>query len=74
MSSDLYTSEIDSEKHGYLIVDLISSGFLRIVSGRGEEGNYGRFTLPPTPEGWKEAENLITALQEWVRHSKELEG
>ena len=71
MSADLYTSEIDEKEHGYLIVDMIAAGFLRIVSARGE--GYGRFTLPPTPEGWKEAENLIGALQEWVRNTKELE-
>lgn len=71
MSSDLYTSEIDSEKHGDLFLEMIVDGTLRIVTVDYHES--ASFSLSPTPEGWKEAENLITALQEWVRHSKELE-
>ena len=73
MSSDLYTSEIDSEKYGDLFLEMKVGGNLRIVSiDPGSEGS-SCFTLPPTPEGWKEAENLIGALQEWVRNTKELE-
>ena len=71
MSSDLYTSEIDSEKHGDLFLEMIVDGTLRIVTVDYHEST--SFSIPPTPEGWKEAENLITALQEWVRKTKELE-
>jgi hypothetical protein len=73
MSADLYTSEIDSEKYGDLFLEMKVDGNLRIVSiDPGSEGS-ACFSLPPTPEGWKEAENLIEALQEWVRNTKELE-
>ena len=73
MSSGLYTSEIDSEKYGDLFLEMKVDGNLRIVSiDPGSEGS-ACFSLPPTPEGWKEAENLIEALQEWVRNTKELE-
>jgi len=71
MSADLYTSEIDSEKYGDLFLEMKVTGYLFIKSLKNDE--YGPFSLPPTPEGWKEAENLIGALQEWVRHTKELD-
>jgi len=74
MSSDLYASEIDSEKHGDLFLEMKVGGNLRMVSiDPGSEGS-ACFTLPPNPEGWREAENLIAALHEWVNHTKELEG
>lgn len=72
MSADLYTSEIDSEKHGDLFLEMIVDGTLRIVTVDYHEST--SFSLPPTPEGWKEAENLIGALQEWVRKTKELQN
>jgi len=72
MSADLYTSEIDSEKHGDLFLEMIVDGTLRIVTVDYHEST--SFSLPPSSEGWKEAENLIGALQEWVRHTKELDG
>jgi len=71
MSSDLYTSEIDSKKYGDLFLEMKVTGYLFIKSLKNDE--YGPFSLPPTPEGWKEAENLIGALQEWVRNTKEWE-
>jgi hypothetical protein len=69
MSADLYTSEIDSDEYGELFLEIKVDGNLRIRIRDFVRG----FTLPPTPEGWKKAENLIGALQEWVRHTKELE-
>jgi hypothetical protein len=48
-------------------------GNLRIVSIDPQSEGSACFTLPPTPEGWKEAENLIAALQEWVRNTKEIQ-
>ena len=79
MSSDLYTSEIDSEKHGDLFLEMQVGGNLRITTQdpeikKTEDRGSSCFTLPPTPEGWKEAENLIGALREWVNHTKELQG
>lgn len=81
MSADLYTSEIDSDKYGDMRLEMFASGLLKIVSINPaskalidpESEGIAQFSLPPTPEGWKEAENLIGALQEWVRHTKELE-
>ena len=73
MSADLYTSEIDSEKHGDLLLEMKVAGYLRMVVLEPGNGGGACFSLPPTPEGWKEAENLIGALQEWVRHTKEME-
>lgn len=72
MSSDLYTSEIDSEKYGDLFLEMIADGTLRIVTVDYHEMGVS-FSLPPTPEGWREAENLIVALREWVNHTKELD-
>jgi len=74
MSADLYASEIDSEKYGDLFLEMKVGGNLRFVSVDPQSEGSACFTLPPTPEGWKEAENLIGALQEWVNHTKELEG
>lgn len=71
MRAELYTSEIDSEKHGDLFLEMFVDGTLRIVSVDYHEST--SFSLPPTPEGWNEAENLIEALQEWVKHTKGLE-
>ena len=74
MSADLYTSEIDSKKYGDLFLEMKVGGNLKIISTHpNNEWGQSYFTLPPTPEGWKEAENLIGALQEWVRNTKELE-
>lgn len=75
MSSDLYTSEIDSEKHGDLYLEMKARGDLRIVAlDPGTDRGSACFTLPSSPEGWKEAENLIGALREWMRHTKEIQG
>ena len=74
MSADLYTSEIDTENHGDLFLEMGIGGNLRIVSIDPQSEGRACFTLPPIPEGWREAENLIGALQEWVNHTKELEG
>ena len=73
MSADLYTSEIASEKHGDLWLEMYSTGLLRIVSISPASEGSACFSLPPTPEGWNEAERIIGALQEWIRHTKELE-
>lgn len=72
MSADLYSSKIDSEEHGDLFLEMSVGGNLRMVAI--DPGNSGSacFTLPPTLEGWKEAKNLIAALQEWVRHTQEI--
>ena len=72
MSADLYASEIDSDKHGDLFLEMKVGGNLRMVAIDPGNGDGACFSLPPTPEGWKEAENLIGALQEWVLHTKEI--
>lgn len=74
MSSDLYTSYIDSDTYGDLFLEVNVGGNLRIVALHPGNGGGGSFNIPPTPEGWKEAENLIGALREWVNHTKELQG
>lgn len=74
MRSDLYTSNIDSDTYGDLFLEMVACGKLRIVAiGPGNEGG-ASFQIPPNPKGWQEAENLIVALREWVRHTKELQG
>lgn len=71
MSADLYCSEIDENKHGALIVEMNAHNYLRIIAfDPGSDEQTAAFSLPPNEEGWKEAENLISALQEWVNHSK----
>ena len=74
MSADLYTSEIDDDVYGTLCLEMPVHGNLRIIAyDPGNRDLVGCVNLPPNPEGWREAENLITALQEWVRKTKELE-
>lgn len=72
MSSDLYASQIDPDGCGDLFLEMSVGGNLRIVALDRGSGGSACFSLPPTPEGWKEAENLIGALQEWVRHTQEI--
>lgn len=75
MSSDLYTSHIDSDTYGDLYLEMNVGGNLRIVAlDPGTDQGSACFTLPPSPEGWKEAENLIGALREWVNRTKEIHG
>lgn len=72
MSADLYLSELDEKVYGSLSLHMPVHEHLRCVISSPEENQESSyFTLPPTPEGWKEAESLIAALQEWVRHTKE---
>lgn len=74
MSADLYISEIEETKHGFISVKMNAHGVAFITVGDPYHSeSYSTFNIPPTPEGWKEATNLIGALQEWVRHTKELE-
>jgi hypothetical protein len=73
MSVDLYASEIDSKEYGKLYLDISLNGNLRIVSINSTHSGRSSFFLPPTSEGLKEAKSLIGALQEWVRHTKELD-
>ena len=73
MSADLYSSEIDSKTYGDLYLEMKVRGDLRVVAlDPGTDQGSACFTLPPSPEGWKEAENLIEALREWVRHTREM--
>lgn len=78
MSADLFESTIDSEKYGDLMLEMKVGGNLRIITidptKQGSIGTYICFTLPPNPDGWKETETLIGALQEWIRHTKEIFG
>ncbi len=74
MSADLYASEIDSDTYGDLFLEMNVGGNLRIIAIHPGIGGDGCFTLPPTPEGWKDAERLIGALQEWIRHTREVVG
>ena len=72
MSADLYLSELSEEVYGSLSLYMPVHGHLRCVINSPEEVQESScFTLPPNPDGWKEAEALISALQEWVRHTKE---
>lgn len=74
MSADLYISEIDDDVYGTLCLEMPVGGNLRIIAyDPGNRDLVGCVNLPPNPEGWNEAENLIVALQEWVNHTKELE-
>ena len=75
MSADLFTSEIDEKEYGTISIEMRANGLLEIVIFGKDSPNEDcqKFLLPPTEEGWKEATNLIGALQEWVNHTKELE-
>lgn len=73
MSSDLYTSELDDNVYGTLILEMKVEGNLRIIAyDPGNRDLVACFNLPPTFEGHSEAEKLIKALQEWIRHTKEM--
>ena len=71
MSTDLYCSQIDENKHGALTVEMNVHKYLRIIAfDPGGDEQTAVFSLFPNEEGWKEAEYLISALQEWIIHSK----
>ena len=72
MSADLYTSEIDESRHGFLSIEMNVHDYLTIVVGDPSSHETAAFNLPANEEGWKEVENIISSLQEWVRHSKEM--
>jgi len=72
MSADLYSSEIDETKHGFLLIEMNVHCYLRIMAGDASSDDIGSFSLPSNQEGWKEAEKIIASLQEWVQHSKSI--
>jgi hypothetical protein len=74
MSSDLYTSQINDDIYGTLTAEMSVHGNLRMIAyDPGSRDLVASFNLPPTFEGWNEAENLMKALQEWILHTKEMQ-
>jgi hypothetical protein len=71
MTTDLYTSEIDDDVYGTLLAEMNVHGLLRIIAYDPKSRDLvGCCQFPPAPEGLNEIEQLIIALQEWVRHVK----
>lgn len=76
MNKQIYKSNI-SGVHGELLVylkkteDPYDNGYLEICTIDPMSGDGGSFTLPCTSEGFKEAENVINILQEWMRDAKQ---
>jgi hypothetical protein len=69
MSADLYTSEIDDDVYGSLTLEMNVHGNLRIIAyDPGTRDLVGCCQFPPSHEGFNEAQRLINALQEWMRH------
>lgn len=72
MSADLYNSEIDDELYGTLSLEMNVRGWLRIIAyDPGNRDLVGCCQLPPTSDGVAEAQRLIHALKEWIRHVSE---
>jgi hypothetical protein len=72
MSADLYNSEIDDELFGTLSLEMNAGGWLRIIAyDPGSRDLVGCCQFPPTSDGIAEANRLINALNEWIRHTSE---
>lgn len=73
MSSDLYVSDINFDTYGEMHLEMPVSMQLRItVIGIGNTEHVARFIIPNSVEGWNEAEKIVVAIQEWIRHTKQL--
>ena len=72
MSSD-FLEDIDDDEHGYnvlLSMNVYRHAFLTVSGPISEEDNSATYHLEPNETGWKNAEKIISALREWVEHSK----
>jgi hypothetical protein len=72
MSVNLYVSGLAEDIYDALTLNMPASGHLNFTPYNPQDPQErATFTLPPNPDGWREAEALIAALQEWIRHTKE---
>lgn len=73
MSADLFDAE-NAEGEG-LLLDMASSCYLHLTAlsrpCNDDWLNIAHFGFSPDEAGFKNAENLISALQEWIRHTVE---
>lgn len=70
MSAELYSSEISEDDCGSIIIEMNVNNHLIITAHSSNNRDIANFILPPISEGYKEAENVVRALQEWIRHSR----
>lgn len=78
MSSD-YLYDVEDAKGNVVLLTMCASGFANLImmddDKDGEiEGNILRFDLTPDEAGWANASKVADALNEWVRHTKELKS
>ena len=74
MSSELMEDCIDYKGNSILLTNYVN-GFahLTIYEDEGQDGDdypFASFYLKPDESGFKSAEQIISALQEWIRHTK----
>jgi hypothetical protein len=68
MSSELlYIDDDDNESSVWLSMKASGDAFLY---ANGENRNY--YHLPPNEIGWKNAEKIVSALNEWIVHTKRI--
>lgn len=73
MSTNFFKSNI-SGVCGELYMNITEDKELKIETEDPCSGDWGAFTLPPTPEGVKEAESIIAALNKWVDNINNLKS
>lgn len=66
MSSD-YLYDVDDENGSSVRLSMNAGGHAFLYAD-GEDRNY--FHLSPDEHGWKNAEKIVEALNEWIRHTK----
>lgn len=76
MSSD-FLYDVEDENKNVVLLTMRASGFAELTlmddDKDGEiEGNIVSFGLTPDEFGWENAESIISALTEWVSHTKRI--
>ncbi len=71
MSSELLEDIDDDENGSSVRLSMKASGDAFLYAD-GEQNNY--YHLAPNEFGWKNAEKIISAINEWVVHTKSLRG
>lgn len=68
MSSE-YLEDVDDDEHGTtVLLSMRASGDAYLCLTDIKDAHY--YHLAPDPTGWGNAEKIVAALSEWIRHTK----
>lgn len=70
MSSEFLDVDDDDNGTFVLLSMKVSGDAFLTVSGMDENKNYYHFS--PDETGWKNAEKIVMAINEWIRHTKSI--